>query len=268
MTNKDTFAPAVQMVFDRLSTKGPYIMYYPQIVHAGYSVGFAVVFSRLMYHEHLRLKRNAEFFTLTDDQLAIECGMKRAKLTAARNAICDEGTKLFNKELHGMPPINHYAGNHDRIARWLTLIGCDEIKQTNLQEISKLNSRKPANQFAGNRPPLKNSVQELFDVDDAARSRAKSIWQLCDRFGIHGENRLRLIAQLMQFEDGVDIVQFEGDFAVREKLNDKSGRIKNATGLQISRMRDVYAQRTGNEAKHVDEYVLAQVREMFREVNA
>jgi hypothetical protein len=254
------FAPEVQSVFDRLNESGHYIKMYPSIVDAGYTLNFAIVFARLMYHEHLRLISKAKFFSKTDDQLAHECGMRKYKFVTARDTICAQGVHLFNRELHGSPPISHYAGNHDRIQQWLTAIGIKPSR--NLGKTSKLKMGKPANRFAENPSPLKNLEKEVLGVDGAARARAMQLLRKCDEANITGEVRLTLAAQLMAFTDALEIFEFETDRIVRE-LNSRNGeRIKNASGLQVTRLRDVYVRRTGNEPKHVDDKALELVREL------
>lgn len=109
------------------------------------------------------------------------------------------------------------------------------------------------------KPPIEPSS---YGADDAARDRAKAIFDALELAGIRGENRAKLIAQLMHFEDGAQIVKAEGERVVTEAIAAKGDRIKSVTGLHISRMRGIYAERTGNDPKHVDLGWLAIARGM------
>ena len=87
------------------------------------STNFSVVFARLLFHEDLRLKSGAATFARTDEQLMAECSLGKHEFFEARNLICGPNLALFDKTLHGLPAINHYRGNHDRIHIWLSQSG-------------------------------------------------------------------------------------------------------------------------------------------------
>lgn len=136
-------------------------------------------------------------------------------------------------------------------------------QKRNQRRVREESARTPANV-----QPLDKEQEEEkdIDVDDAARVRAREIYDQFEIDGIRGENRLKLVAQLMTLDDALETVRFYGQAGVTEKVNDKGGRIKNMTGLQIARLRGWYAEKTGKEPTHVNPAVLAQVREMFKEV--
>ncbi len=254
---------AVHAVFHR------HVRYYPELSEAfdGNDTA-AIVFAEMLYLDALRINRSAQWFTQTDKQLAERLSMGVRKVQAARDLITAQGIELFETELHGMPAVKHYRGNYERIGHWLEARGVGRVqiaenRQTGLPKTGKQDLTKQANKIAENRAPLKNSVQVILNDDDDARTRAREIHQLLECYGIEGDNRLRLTAQLMSLCDAVEIVRWQCDRSAHEFGRDQGKIVKKPVGLLVTRLRDEYAARTGNEPRYVDPGMLADVRAMF-----
>jgi len=234
-----------------------------------------------MYHDDLRVKRNAEFFDRTDNQLAAECGLGIDQFARARDLITADGIELFEKTRRGVPAINHYRANYERIHAWLTVHGFGQVELpqgppggastrpgSSLPKTGKLDTGKPANLFAENQPPLKEFMKEFIDDDDA--ERARSIDSVLNRAGIENPTRLQIVTVWCRQNDGVDVINRVTSVTYDEFLlleRTRGGRkIKSYAGLVVARLRGEYEQRTGKSATDIPPADLAAVRAVLASV--
>lgn len=246
--SRSSLSPEVQAVFDRL---GYYIRHYPELSTLMGNSNFSIVFSRLLYHEDLRLKRNAAFFAGTDPQLSAECGLGEYEFGRARDLICAPGIALFVKERHGVPPINHYCGNYPRIHAWLTANGYPmgppapspaaamSPPDSNSLKNHQLKAGKTANQKAEKPASLKNLFEEFSDVDDARVARINAAEELLKAWGIENPTRQRILDRLGNREDIVDVIKGVCESTSQqwaEGVARKREVIKRPAGLIVSRL--------------------------------
>lgn len=252
MADKFSTPPQVQAIH---SVFKRHIRYYPALTTAfGGNQNCAIVFAEFLYQDGIRLARKAEFFTLTDPQLSERCGIGTDQTKRARDVICDPGIRLFLKERHGSPPINHYQGQYERIYAWLEIngIGRPDITQitddeSNLGETRKLNIGKPANQFGGNPHPLKNLDKKINDDDDArVRERATALESFFIEQNIENPTRNELAKGLSRFEDGLQTAQEICERTIQQAVASTiSGNhwMKSGTGMMVSRIRQEISRR-------------------------
>jgi hypothetical protein len=263
--SKSKSSQTAHAVFARL---GYFLPHFPALATLTGNAHFSVVFSRLLYHDEYRLRQGAPFFARTDAQLADECGLGLFEFTQARDLICGPELALFTKALHGVPAINHYCGNHDRIHAWLTAHGFPpargapataqppapalrhaqgdwrqflEKPETGCGKNQELDLGKTTNQFREKPDPInKSEKKEKSDDDDArAPARIDAAGKLLMEWGVENPMRQRILAHLKYRKDIVEVIRQVCESTCKQwafGVNHEREIIKRPIGLIISRL--------------------------------
>jgi hypothetical protein len=222
---------------------GYYIRHYPRVAAISGNPHFSIVLSRLLYHEDLRLKRHAAFFILSDLQLATECGLGAYQCATARDLICAPGVELFSRERRGMPALNHYHGNLERIYTWLTTEGRAGTEGDSFRVGKNLNQESDFSRIKSREKPapFKNLFKEKSDDDDDARARARvdAAEKVLKDWGIENPSRQCILERLKQREDIVEVIRSICESTSDQwalGVNTRQHAIKRPVGLIISRL--------------------------------